>query len=75
MIEELDDILEELADDLKVFENRSGARRLWKLGIRFRIERSLATEKALDRRCQCPIEDYRDLPEGGRCLVCGGHTK
>lgn len=29
------------------------------------------TSKDTDYKCHCPIEDWRDLPEG-RCLICGG---
>lgn len=27
-----------------------------------------------DKVCQCAIEDWRDLPTGKKCLVCGGKT-
>lgn len=29
---------------------------------------------AAKKRCQCAIEDYRDLPSGDTCLVCKGEV-
>lgn len=62
--------------DFRVFQSRGEAEEFAEEGeVVVEFRRVVVATKVPRSKCQCPVEDYRDYPEGDTCLVCGGSVK